>query len=78
MTDWHVTNASMFRDAYYPSASAAGCIGAGNDLIMPGNHAYYVDVEEALQKDEHPYHLKLPQLERCVSRIIAMTRKLSN
>lgn len=76
MTDWHVTNATMFSDAHYPSASAAGCIRAGNDLVMPGNPADYQDVQDALSNSSHPYAITEEELNKCVSRICNTTRKL--
>lgn len=77
MTDWHVTNATMFADSHYPSASAAGCVRAGNDLIMPGNPSDFRDIEDALNREDHPYHLCEKELDECVARVLALTKALS-
>ena len=76
MTDWHVTNATMFSDAHYPSASAAGCVRAGNDLVMPGNQADFQDIQDALTDKNHPYAITEESLNKCVSRVCNMAKKL--
>lgn len=54
MTDWGTTGSmQMFNhDPKYPSSSAAMCIKAGNDLIMPGMREDIEDILCSLDKRE--------------------------
>lgn len=63
MTDWFVTQEIMrMPGAKYATASAAGCIKAGNNLIMPGNSGDRKDIMAALQDEKHPYHIERKDL----------------
>lgn len=60
MTDWTTTNQND------PGCTAAGCIRAGNDLIMPGLPMDH----ENLRKELDQGTLTVDQLKACVSRLI--------
>ena len=68
MTDWSTTNRGG-------GSSAAKCILAGNDLIMPGNPS---DIREIMDAVQQKYDLSLPQdaLDACVRRMLSMTLRL--
>ncbi len=68
MTDWSTTNRGG-------GSSAAKCILAGNDLIMPGNPS---DIREIMDAAQQKYDLSLPQdaLDACVRRMLSMTLRL--
>jgi beta-glucosidase len=77
MTDWSVTSGINAQKANYPAASAAGCIKAGNDLIMPGSAADKKDILDALHNENHSYSLNKTDLQACVKRVLAMISKLT-
>ena len=64
MTDWTTTNSDG-------GSSAAKCIAAGNDLIMPGRHS---DIQEIVDAVREINDQSLPEeaLDACVSRILTM------
>lgn len=62
MTDWLTTN-----DGH--GSSAAKCIQAGNDLIMPGNESDIREICDALEGEKDLY-LEEKDLDRCVLRIL--------
>ena len=64
MTDWMTTNNGG-------GSSAAKCIAAGNDLIMPGNRS---DIEEIIDAVRCRYDLSLPEeaLDACVRRMLKL------
>ena len=73
MTDWFVTQELMkMPEAKYATASAAGCIKAGNNLIMPGNSADQKDIMDALQDEEHPYHIERADLLKNAQRVLQL------
>lgn len=76
MTDWLVTGGMGKDGGKYPCASSAGCIRAGNDLIMPGDTPDMEDIMEALEDREHPYHLTREDLELCAERILELIDRL--
>jgi len=59
MTDWTTTEQG-------PDCTAAGCIRAGNDLIMPGRYSDHDSIRGALADGS----LSLDQLRACVTRIV--------
>lgn len=80
MTDWGTTgNMVMFNTKpKYPSSSAAMCIQAGNDLIMPGSKE---DLEEILAsvgaKDGEVFcPLTLGELQYCTKNMLKMIMRL--
>lgn len=78
MTDWLVTTDTMLDpESKYSYASAAGCVKAGNDLIMPGKESDVQDILKALEEESHPYHLTRENLEKCAARILRMIEKFT-
>ena len=61
MTDWTTTT-----DSTAGEISAAGCIRAGNDLVMPGSPRDIANIKEELEKGT----LSEEELKACVRRII--------
>lgn len=77
MTDWFVTIDAMKRpDGKYGTASAAGCIKAGNDLIMPGLRADVEDILCALENKDHAYPITRENLLICASRVLKMIKNM--
>ncbi len=77
MTDWYVTVTVMKNpNSKYAEASAAGCVKAGNDLVMPGAGSDVEDILKALSDEKHPYHLTRGELEACADRIFRKIREL--
>lgn len=66
MTDWGTTVADASEDNKYPCSSVAGCLTAGNDLIMPGTSGDVEGIRLAVQNGE----VKLWQLQECVKNIL--------
>ncbi|MDO5392230.1 MAG: glycoside hydrolase family 3 N-terminal domain-containing protein [Eubacteriales bacterium] len=69
MTDWGTTGDGEMKLApnqKYPDSSAAGCIEAGNDLIMPGTQKDVTNILEAVEKGE----LSVDALRACAGRIV--------
>lgn len=73
MTDWSTTTAKMEPDGKYGAASAAMCIRAGNDLIMPGCRADLDGILAGLDEGI----ITREELETCAGRILVMARRLS-
>ncbi|MDO5293699.1 MAG: glycoside hydrolase family 3 N-terminal domain-containing protein [bacterium] len=79
MTDWYVTTDLMKHpQSLHAEASAAGCIKAGNDLIMPGGASDFTDIMNALTNEAHPYHLTRAELQVSALRILKKTFELCN
>lgn len=57
MTDWTTTTASTAG-----VCNAAGCMRAGNDMVMPGDPADHENIREELEKGT----LDIRELKRCV------------
>ncbi len=57
MSDWRVTSSMRKNNGKYSCASAAGCVKAGNDIIMPGSDEDRNDILSALNDGAHPYPL---------------------
>ena len=68
MSDWLVSGFAM--EHKYPSACAAGCIKAGNDLIMPGGEAEIQNIMEALHHPDSKYSISRRDLEECAASVI--------
>lgn len=83
MTDWFVTGALSASSGQeesknkYASASAAGCVKAGNDITMPGGAADKDDIMAALSDSSHPYALSRAELQTCAKRVLESVLKLS-
>lgn len=77
MTDWGTTGGMEMEQGKtfkYGCSNAAGCIKAGNDLIMPGSKN---DVDEIMKsvgakEGEAEYPLTLSELQTCAGRILRM------
>ena len=72
MTDWGTTGGGDMNPDFvgkYGFSSAAGCIHAGNDLIMPGSQQ---DVDEIIEAAVHPKEggMTLEELRACAERVI--------
>lgn len=63
MTDWTTT---MSRDC-----TAAGCMRAGNDLVMPGSEDDYKNLEQELSDGS----LSEDDLRACVARLVSVCWK---
>lgn len=77
ITDWMVTGTGMPGNHKYPYASAAGCIMAGNDLIMPGSRADCESIKKALEGKDPEYKLTKSELKTCVNRIVSLAANIS-
>lgn len=75
MTDWFITSNQIghIDGAKYPEASAAGCILAGNNLIMPGMITDLIDIKDALKNTDHPYHITRKNL---VSNVLPILKEI--
>ncbi len=62
MTDWTTTNGGH-------GSSAAGCIRAGNDLVMPGRMSDIQEIVDAVRGEKH-LNLDEHDLDACVVRIL--------
>lgn len=78
MTDWLVTGEGFFHNNKYPSGSAAGCIYAGNDLIMPGSRKDEEDILYALHEGDTNYPISRNDLEQCAYRVLRVTQELED
>lgn len=78
MTDWYAT-ADMMRNPLgkYPAALAAGCVKAGNDLIMPGRKEDFEDIQRALKNENSLYSISRENLMDCAVRVLSMILKLT-
>ena len=72
MTDWLVTGGMGPGGEKHPCASAAGCVRAGNDVVMPGIQPDYDDILNALKDEKHPYHLTRAILQQDAERVLRM------
>lgn len=77
MTDWGTTGGGDMNPAMdnkYGFSDAAGCIKAGNDLIMPGSQE---DIDAILcslnaKSGEDPFPITLAELQACAARILRL------
>lgn len=76
MTDWLVTGGMGKAGKVHPCASAAGCVKAGNDVIMPGMPSDKEDILNACQDAGHPYALSKAELQTSAKRVLKMILKL--
>ena len=77
MSDWRVTASTRKNNGRYACASAAGCVKAGNDIVMPGGDEDKQDILSALSNPEHPYTLTRADLLACAERVCCMCAKLA-
>ena len=64
MTDWTTTN-------HGPDCTAAGCVRAGNDLIMPGQQMDHDNLNEELDAGT----LSIEEVQRSVVRLLKALKK---
>ena len=64
MTDWTTTEQGE-------DCTAAGCIRAGNDLVMPGKFSDHDSIRKALDNGE----LTVEQLKACITRLVRVILK---
>ncbi len=81
MTDWYaasdvMTSASQ-RENKHPTGSPAGCIHAGNDIVMPGMQADLDDMMDALSNEEHVYPITKAELQVTAKRVLETVLKLA-
>lgn len=81
MTDWYaasnmMTSASQ-RENRHPTGSPAGCIHAGNDIVMPGMQADLDDIMDALSGKEHIYPVTKAELQVTAKRVLETVLKLA-
>ena len=84
MTDWGTTAEAKpdleGRLPVYGCSNAAGCIKAGNDLIMPGSQE---DIDEILrsvgaEKGSVKYPLTVEELRVCAERMLTILQKVTH
>ena len=80
MTDWYAASNMMTsmsqRENRYPTGSPAGCIHAGNDIVMPGTQADLDDIMDALFNKEHIYPITKAELQVTVKRVLETVLEL--
>jgi beta-glucosidase len=81
MTDWY-TASSMLTDASqrrnkHTTGTPAGCIYAGNDLVMPGMQDDLDDIMKALTDEQHRYPITRIDLQVTAKRVLEMIFMLS-
>ena len=77
MTDWGTTGsvtAALEKKIKYGSSSPAGCIKAGNDLIMPGSQNDVENIVASVNGDEDGAEcpITLADLQSCAKRILSV------
>lgn len=81
MTDWYAAGSTMLGvskgESKHPAGSSAGCIHAGNDLVMPGMQADLDDMMDALSNPEHVYPITKAQLQVTAMRVLETVLKLT-
>ena len=64
MTDWTTTQGG-------DDCTASGCMGAGNDLVMPGQPSDHENIRKALADGS----LSLKDLQNCITRLVRVVLK---
>lgn len=81
MTDWYAAGNMMTgvsqRENRHPAGSPAGCIHAGNDIVMPGMQADLDDIMDALYGKEHIYPITKAELQVTAKRVLETVLKLA-
>ena len=74
MTDWYAVGSLLTsadsRVNKHPAASQAGCVYAGNDLIMPGMADDFKEIMAAIDNESAPYKINRAMLQRNAKRIL--------
>lgn len=76
ISDWITTGSRGVKNKY-PGAVAAGCIRAGNSLVMPGGRTDYENIIQSLNNSEMLYPLTRQDLEVCGANVIETIWKLT-
>jgi len=81
MTDWFATGSFMNQAAIecgvggkHVAGNAAGCVFAGNDLIMPGASWDVAGIMAALNNESAKYPLTRDNLKECAARILRLAK----
>ena len=81
MTDWYAASTMMTsasqRENKHPAGSPAGCIYAGNDIVMPGMQADLDDIMDALSNEEHGYPITKAELQITAKRVLETVLNLA-
>ncbi|MBD5395797.1 MAG: beta-glucosidase [Lachnospiraceae bacterium] len=81
MTDWFAASSMSTienqRVNKHPAGSAAGCIHAGNDIVMPGMQSDLDDMMNALSGKEHRYPITKAELQVTAKRVLETIQKLA-
>lgn len=81
MTDWYAVGTPMISGGGHENkhgpGSPAGCIFAGNDLIMPGMESDFQDILSAIGKTDARYPITRAMLQTCAKRVLKLILKLS-
>ena len=81
MTDGYAASAVMTsasqRENKQPAGSPAGCVHAGNDIVMPGMQADLDDIMDALSNEEHIYPITKAELQVTAKRVLETVLKLA-
>lgn len=81
MTDWYAAGGTMLGvskgKSKHPAGSSAGCIHAGNDLVMPGMQADLDDMMDALSNPKHVYPITKAQMQVTAKRVLETVLKLT-
>lgn len=78
MTDWGTTGSIEMNPGLsfkYGCSSAAGCIRAGNDLVMPGSQQDIDEIIRSVDSQEAAYPITLGDLQACTKRILNIIRQ---
>ncbi len=73
MTDWGTTSSEGDEKRKYKASTCAGCIQAGNDLIMPGSEEDFKNLYAAIQSGE----VSPAQIRQSAKRILKMMLRMS-
>ena len=80
MTDWYAANpimaASGGRENKHISGIPAGCIYAGNDLVMPGMEDDFKDIMGAIDNPDVQYSISRAMLQITAMRVVKLIMKL--
>lgn len=81
MTDWFAAGEMMpdagRRQNKYPAGSPAGCIHAGNDIVMPGMQADLDNIIDALSNKDHAHPITKAELQVSAVRVLKTVLKLA-
>lgn len=73
MTDWGTTSPEEDEKRKYKASTCAGCIRAGNDLIMPGSAGDFQRLYDAIKSG----NVNPAEIRQCAGRILKMMLRMS-